>query len=76
IYSDDTDYYYYKQEGHDEVMSLLLSSVPFTNEQLAQRPNELQKDLKFAGAIIEDTNGNMKIDPKEMETQSTSGLGE
>ncbi|WP_431812062.1 S8 family peptidase [Lysinibacillus sp. FW12] len=76
IYSDDVDYYYYKQEGNDEVMSLLLSSVPFTNEQLAQLPNELQKDLKFAGAIIEDTNGNMKIDPKEMETEVPFGLGD
>ena len=57
-------------------MSLLLSSVPFTNEQLAQLPKELQKDLKFAGAIIEDTNGNMKIDAKEMETEIPFGLGD
>lgn len=76
IYQDDVDYYYYKQQGNDEVMSLLLSSVPFTNEQLTQLPKELQKDLKFAGAIIEDTNGNMKIDAKEMETEIPFGLGD
>jgi len=76
IYQDDEDYYYYKQEGNDEIMSLLISSVPFTNEQLNQLPKELQKDLKFAGSIIEDTNGNMKIDPKEMETAIPFGLSD
>ncbi|MEK4171267.1 S8 family peptidase [Lysinibacillus sp. FSL L8-0312] len=76
IYQDDVDYYYYKQEGNDEVMSLLLSSTPFTNEQLAQLPKELQKELKFAGSIIEDTNGNKKIDPKEMETEIPFGLSD
>lgn len=57
-------------------MSLLLSSTPFTNEQLAQLPKELQKELKFAGSIIEDTNGNKKIDPKEMETEIPFGLSD
>ncbi|KAB0443719.1 S8 family peptidase [Lysinibacillus fusiformis] len=76
IYQDDEDYYYYKQDGNDEIMSLLISSVPFTNEQLNQLPKELQKDLKFAGSIIEDTNGNMKIDPKEMETAIPFGLSD
>ncbi|WP_107923922.1 S8 family peptidase [Lysinibacillus parviboronicapiens] len=76
IYKDDTDFYYYKQRGKDEVMSLLVSSVPFTNEQLNQLPKELQKELKFSGSIIEDTNGNMEIDPKEMETEIPFGQGE
>ncbi|MFY0518080.1 S8 family peptidase [Lysinibacillus sp. UGB7] len=76
IYKDDTDFYYYKQQGKDEVMSLLVSSVPFTNEQLNQLPKELQKELKFSGSIIEDTNGNMEIDPKEMETEIPFGQGE
>jgi len=76
IYQDDTDFYYYKQKGKDEVMSLLISSVPFTKEQLNQLPKELQNDLKFSGSIIEDTNGNMEIDPEEMATQIPFGQGE
>jgi len=76
IYQDDTDFYYYKQKGKDEVMSLLVSSIPFTNEELDQLPKELQKDLKFTGSIIEDTNGNMDIDPKEMATEIQFGQGE
>ncbi len=76
IYQDDTDFYYYKQKGKDEVMSLLVSSVPFTKEQLDQLPKELQHDLKFSGSIIEDTNGNMEIDPKEMATEIPFGQGE
>lgn len=76
IYQDDIDYYYYKQQGNDEVMSLLLSTIPFTDEELKQLPKELQQDLKFAGSIIEDTNGNMKIDPKELATEVPFGIGE
>jgi len=76
IYQDDTDFYYYKQYGKDEVMSLLISSVPYTKEQLDQLPKELQNDLKFSGSIIEDTNGNRKIDPKEMATEIQFGQGE
>lgn len=76
IYQDDTDYYYYKQRDEDEVMSLLVSSIPYTNEQLNQLPKELQTDLKFSGSIIEDTNGNMQIDPKETATEVPFGEGE
>lgn len=76
IYQDNTDFYYYKQQGKDEVMSLLISSVPYTKEQLAQLPKELQNDLKFSGSIIEDTNGNMEIDPQEMATEIPFGQGE
>ncbi|MFJ7950171.1 S8 family peptidase [Lysinibacillus sp. NPDC096418] len=76
IYQDDTDHYYYKQRGKDEVLSLLVSSVPYTPEQLNQLPKELQNDLKFYGSIIEDTNGNMEIDPKEMATEVPFGQGE
>ena len=76
IYQDDTDFYYYKQQGKDEVMSLLISSLPYTKEQLAQLPKELQNDLKFSGSIIEDTNGNMEIDPQEMATEIPFGQGE
>ncbi|MEB2299583.1 S8 family peptidase [Lysinibacillus xylanilyticus] len=76
IYQDDTDFYYYKQYDKDEVMSLLISSVPYTKEQLDQLPKELQNDLKFSGSIIEDTNGNRKIDPKEMATEIQFGQGE
>ncbi|MFJ7738684.1 S8 family peptidase [Lysinibacillus sp. NPDC097287] len=76
IYQDDTDHYYYKQRGKDEVLSLLVSSVPYTTEQLNQLPKELQNDLKFYGSIIEDTNGNMQIDPKEMATEVPFGQGE
>ncbi|WP_339260798.1 S8 family peptidase [Lysinibacillus sp. FSL K6-3209] len=75
IYQDDIDYYYYKQRGQDEIMSLLVSSVPMTNEQLNQLPKELQNAFKFSGSIIEDTNGNMEIDPKELETEIQFGQG-
>ncbi|WP_232733053.1 hypothetical protein, partial [Lysinibacillus xylanilyticus] len=54
-------------------MSLLISSVPYTKEQLDQLPKELLNDLKFSGSIIEDTNGNKKIDPKELATEIPFG---
>ncbi len=76
IYQDDTDFYYYKQKGNDEVMSLLVSSEPYTKEQLDQLPKELQNDLKFSGSIIEDTNGNMEIDPQELATEIPFGQAE
>lgn len=76
IYQDNTDFYYYKQYGKDEVISLLISSIPYTKEQLDKLPKELQNDLKFSGSIIEDTNGNKKIDPKEMATEIQFGQGE
>ncbi|MGE8001263.1 S8 family peptidase [Lysinibacillus sp. NPDC093190] len=65
IYQEDIDYYYYKHQGKDEVMSIHVSSVPFTKEQLDQLPKELQKNLELSGRLIEDTNGNMGIDDKE-----------
>ncbi|WP_244854835.1 S8 family peptidase [Lysinibacillus parviboronicapiens] len=76
IYQDDTDFYYYKQQGNDEVMSLLVSSVAFTNEQLDKLPKELQNDINFSGFLIEDTNGDMEIDEKEIKTQISFGEGE
>ncbi|MGE7913745.1 S8 family peptidase [Lysinibacillus xylanilyticus] len=76
VYHDDTDFYYYKQQGKDEVMSLLVSSVLLTNEQLDKLPKELQNNLKFSGSIIEDINGNMKIDPNEMATEIPFGQPE
>ena len=76
VYKDDSDYYYYKQRDKDEVMSVLVSSILYTNEQLDELPKELQNDLKFSGSIIEDTNGNMQIDPKEMEKEVPFGQGE
>ncbi|MFJ7646617.1 S8 family peptidase [Lysinibacillus sp. NPDC097279] len=76
LYNDDKDYYYYKQRGEDTVLSLLISSVPYTNKQLNQLPKELQFDLKFSGSIIEDTNGNMQIDDEELATEIPFGQGE
>jgi len=76
VYQDDSDFYYYKQQGKDEVMSLLVSSELLTNEQLDKLPKELQNNLKFTGSIIEDTNGNMQIDPQEMATEITFGQPE
>jgi len=75
IYQDDADYYYYKHQGKDEVMSIHVSSVPFTKEQLDQFPKELQKDLEFSGFLIEDTNGDMEIDGEEWETAIQFGQG-
>jgi len=65
IYQEDVDYYYYKHQGKDEVMSLHVSSVPFTNEELDKLPKELQKNLELSGLLIEDTNDDMGIDDKE-----------
>lgn len=76
IFNDDSDFYYYKHRGEDTVLSLLLSSVPFTNGQVKQIPKELQFDLKIAGSIIEDTNGNMQIDDDELATEISFGGGE
>ncbi|TQR39551.1 peptidase S8 [Lysinibacillus sphaericus] len=76
IYHDDMDGYYYKHQGKDEVMSLQVSSVPFTNEELDKLPKELQKDLELSGFLYEDTNGNMVIDGKEGDTVIPFGQGE
>ena len=76
IFSDDTDFYYYKHRGEDTVLSLLLSSLPLNNGQGKKIPKELQIDLKFKGSIIEDTNGNMQIDDNELETEIPFGQGE
>ncbi|MEB2280944.1 S8 family peptidase [Lysinibacillus xylanilyticus] len=80
IYHDDMDGYYYKHQGKDEVMSLQVSSVPFTNEELDKLPKELQKDLELSGSLsgflYEDTNGNMVLDGKEKDTLIPFGQGE
>ena len=73
VYPDDTDYYYYKQRDKDEVISLLINAIPYTIEELNQLPKELQQDLNFFGSIIEDTNGNMHIDPNEVEKEVPFG---
>lgn len=54
-------------------MSLLVSAIPYTNEELNRLPKELQQDLNFYGSIIEDTNGNMHIDPDEVEKEILFG---
>lgn len=76
IFNDDSDFYYYKHRGEDTILSLLLSSVPFTNGQDRQTQKVLQLDLKLTGSIIEDTNGNMQIDDDELATEISFGGGE
>lgn len=76
IFNDDSDFYYYKHRGEDTILSLLLSSIPFTNGQDSQTPKVLQLDLKLTGSIIEDTNGNMQIDDDEFATEISFGAGE
>ncbi len=67
----------YNPENYEEAKALKIQpGTTYKDHLIYQLPKELQKDLKFAGSIIEDTNGNMKIDPKEMETAIPFGLSD
>jgi serine protease len=62
IYSTDTDYYYYKNSGNENFLSLTLRPQPTEQEEV---PEELMNQLIAFVNIIEDTNGNMKVDGDE-----------
>ncbi|MHC0036464.1 S8 family peptidase [Pseudoneobacillus sp. C159] len=66
IYSTDTDYYYYKNRGdEDKFLSLTVQPQAFSPEEWEKLPEQLRNPLLAFATIIEDTNGNMKIDPEE-----------
>ncbi|MBU8881107.1 S8 family serine peptidase [Bacillus sp. FJAT-29790] len=65
IYGGDSDYYYYKHRGDDKIFNLQVTTKPFTDQQLKDLPKSVTNELIPFAYVIEDTNGNMKIDPEE-----------
>ncbi|MDQ0215917.1 subtilisin family serine protease [Oikeobacillus pervagus] len=65
IYNGDIDYYYYKNRGEDRIASIKARPIPFTTAERQKMPKELQNRLFLSGAIVEDLNGNMRIDDNE-----------
>jgi serine protease len=65
IYGTDTDYYYYRNRGNENFLSLTLQPQPFMPSELENLPEELLNPLIAFVTIIEDTNGNMKVDGDE-----------
>jgi serine protease len=62
IYGTDTDFYYYKNRGNENFLSLTVRPQPTEQEEV---PEELMNPLITFVNIIEDTNGNMKVDGDE-----------
>jgi serine protease len=62
IYGTDTDFYYYKNTNKENFFSLTVRPQPTEQEEV---PEELMNPLIAFVNIIEDTNGNMKIDGDE-----------
>jgi serine protease len=65
IYGTDTDFYYYKNRGNENFLSLTVQPQPFAED--AKLPKELLNPLITFMTIVEDTNGNMKVDDEEAE---------
>jgi serine protease len=65
IYGTDTDYYYYRNRGNENFLSLTVQPQPFMPSELENLPEELLNPLITFVTIIEDTNGNMKVDGDE-----------
>ncbi|WP_442596787.1 S8 family peptidase [Neobacillus sp. D3-1R] len=65
IYATDTDFYYYKNHGEENHLSLTVNPQSFTDEEKKNLPKELQGALIPFLTIVEDTNGNMVIDEEE-----------
>lgn len=65
IYSTDRDFYYYKNRGEENFLSLTVKPQMFSLAELEKMPEELLNPLIAFVTIIEDTNGNMKIDGDE-----------
>ncbi|MBM7648406.1 subtilisin family serine protease [Bacillus ectoiniformans] len=71
-YADDIDYYYFKNYGKEQVYGLMVEPQAFGKE-VSQLPADLQTPLMLTGMVIEDTNGNMRIDDKEAMKSVTFG---
>jgi serine protease len=65
IYGTDTDFYYYKNRGKEDFLSLTVQPLPFELSETEDLPEELLNPLVAFVNIIEDTNGNMKVDGDE-----------
>ncbi|AOV08770.1 S8 family peptidase [Sporosarcina ureilytica] len=58
-------YYYYKNEDASQIFTVHALPKKLTNEKQSQLPAALNNELVVGMAIIEDTNGNKKIDEDE-----------
>jgi serine protease len=65
VYTTDTDYYYYKNKDKEDFLSLTVQPLPFELSETEDVPEELMNPLIAFVNIIEDTNGNMKVDGDE-----------
>ena len=58
-------YYYYKNEEASQIFTVHALPKKLTKKEKLQLPTTLDNDLVLGMAIIEDTNGNKKIDKEE-----------
>lgn len=65
IQNTDNDIYYYKHRGNQKIFNLKLTPQAFTAEEKKNLPKSVQEPLYIYTTIIEDSNGNMNIDPEE-----------
>jgi hypothetical protein len=61
----DIDVFYYKHRQNDALFGFRLNLLKATEEQKAGLPFELTLPLDAVVSVVEDTNGNMKMDAKE-----------
>ncbi|WP_057759730.1 S8 family peptidase [Cytobacillus praedii] len=66
IYEGDTDFYYYKHTGKDQIIDLKILEKKLSAQELNKLPKDLLNEHIFSGLLIEDTDGNKKIDNNEI----------
>ncbi|MGD6875654.1 S8 family peptidase [Bacillus infantis] len=72
IYSSDNDYYYYKHRSGDALFNLQMTPQPLTEEQ-KKLPRSVTGQLIPLAYIVEDTNGNMKMEEDEAQKAIDAG---
>lgn len=65
VKSSDVDIYYYKHREEEKVFNLQLTPQPFTADEKKTLPKSVQSPLFLYTMIVEDTNGNMRVDDEE-----------
>jgi serine protease len=65
VYSDDVDFYYYKNRDAEQIFNLSINPEQLTEKEKNDLPSSLHNPLIVGGIVIEDTNGNMVVDREE-----------
>ncbi|WP_433744972.1 S8 family peptidase [Falsibacillus pallidus] len=73
VYSDDTDFFYYKNRGDDKVFNLQVTPGKLSDKEKRDLPKRMQDPMIVGATIVEDTNGNMQIDGDEADTAMVYG---